>query len=96
LLKRRVLDYVLGVNFSLGPLQFRLHFAKPVGVGALPRDTGTTNGMPSGGQACIRSAPEDQGGCPAVPFGDSAWVTNFSIGVAGFPGFMDRVPKRVH
>jgi hypothetical protein len=77
-----VLHYVLGEHFSLGPLQFRLHFAKPVGIGALPMFTYTTNGMPSGGAVCrLRgTAP-----CPVQPVGDSAWVTNFSIGVAGFP-----------
>jgi hypothetical protein len=32
---RRVLDYVLGVNFGLGPFVFRLHFAKPFDIGAL-------------------------------------------------------------
>ena len=91
LLKRRVLDYVLGVNFSLGPLQFRLHFAKPVGIGAKPRDTFTTNGMPSGGGFCNPNLDANTtGGCPDEPTGDSAWVTNFSIGVAGLPGFFDR------
>jgi len=91
LLKRRVLDYVLGVNFSLGPLQFRLHFAKPVGVGARPVDTFTTNGMPSGGSFCNPNLAEGaMGACPLEPTGDSAWVTNFSIGVAGLPGFFDR------
>jgi len=94
-LKRRVLDYVLGVNFSLGPLQFRLHFAKPVGIGALPRDTLTTNGMPSGGSFCNPLLAESAGGCPAEPKGDSAWVTNFSIGVAGLPGFFDRARPQV-
>ncbi|HVE85434.1 MAG TPA: hypothetical protein VND93_21420, partial [Myxococcales bacterium] len=92
LLKRRVLDYVLGVNFSLGPLQFRLHFAKPVGIGARPADTFTTNGMPSGGDFCNPNLSADSPfACPAgEPKGDSAWVTNFSIGVAGLPGFFDR------
>jgi hypothetical protein len=87
LLHRRVLDYVLGVNFALGPLLFRLHFAKPVGIGARPAFTLTTNGMPSGGRPCAPSAPPDVGGCPAEPVGDSEWVTNFSIGLVGFPGF---------
>lgn len=31
---RRILDFVLGVNFGLGPLVLRLHFAKPIDVGA--------------------------------------------------------------
>ncbi len=31
---RRVLDGVFGFNFGLGPLVFRLHFAKNVGIGA--------------------------------------------------------------
>jgi len=97
LLKKRVLDYVLGVNFSLGPLQFRLHFAKPVGVGAMPKDTLTTNGMPSGGLFCSpRLGVEDPNGCPAEPTkDDSAWVTNFSIGVAGLPGFFDKARPAV-
>lgn len=87
LLHRRVLDYVLGVNFALGPLLFRLHFAKPVGIGAQPEHTFTTTGMPSGGRPCLPTAPIDAGGCPAEPLGDSEWVTNFSIGLVGFPGF---------
>jgi hypothetical protein len=53
-----VLNWVVGVNFALGPLLFRLHFAKPVNIGALA-------GTPYGGE----------------------WVTNFSIGIAGFGGF---------
>lgn len=97
LFKKRVLDYVLGVNFSLGPLQFRLHFAKPVNVGALPRDTFTTNGMPSGGAFCNpRLAVDDPNGCPDTPTKvDSTWVTNFSIGVAGLPGFFDKARPAV-
>ncbi|HEY8211980.1 MAG TPA: tolB protein precursor protein [Myxococcaceae bacterium] len=90
ILKKRVLDYVLGVNFSLGPLQFRLHFAKPVGIGAKPSDTFTTNGMPSGGLFCNPRLSAEAGGCPDEVKLDSAWVTNFSIGVAGLPGFFDR------
>lgn len=36
---KRVLDMVLGVNFGFGPLAFRLHFAKPLNIGApLPND----------------------------------------------------------
>lgn len=30
---KRVLDFVLGFNFGLGPLVFRLHFAKPINTG---------------------------------------------------------------
>jgi outer membrane protein assembly factor BamA len=54
---KRVLNYVFGVNFALGPLLFRLHFARPLNIGA-------TAGTPYGGE----------------------WVTNFSIGIAGFGG----------
>lgn len=61
---RRVLDYVFGVNFGLGPLIIRLHFAKPVDVGL-----------------------RDASGNPVYPNGNGDWVTNFSIGLAGFPGF---------
>lgn len=32
--ERRVFDAVLGLNFLLGPFLFRLHFAKPIDVGA--------------------------------------------------------------
>jgi hypothetical protein len=95
LLKKRVLDYALGVNFSLGPLQFRLHFAKPVGIGAKPSDTFTTNGMPSGGLFCNPNLAPDAGGCPTEVKADSAWVTNFSIGVAGLPGFFDKARPAV-
>lgn len=36
---KRVFDFVLGFNLGLGPLVFRLHFAKPIDVGAkLPND----------------------------------------------------------
>jgi hypothetical protein len=31
---RRVLDFVVGFNVSLGPLLMRLHFARPVDIGA--------------------------------------------------------------
>ncbi len=31
---RRTLDFVLGLNLSLGPLLMRLHFARPVDIGA--------------------------------------------------------------
>lgn len=31
---RRVLDFVLGANIALGPLVLRLHFARPVDIGA--------------------------------------------------------------
>jgi hypothetical protein len=55
---RRTLDWVLGVNIALGPLLMRLHFARPVDIGA---------GKP-----------------------DPGWVTNFSIGLAGLPGFFDQ------
>lgn len=55
---RRLLDAVLGVNFGLGPLIFRLHFARPI-------DTGNT-------LAGVRY---------------NEWVTNFSLGVVGLPGF---------
>ncbi len=54
---KRVLDLVVGFNFGLGPLLFRLHFAKPMDIGA-------PVGTPYGGD----------------------WVTNFSIGLAGFGG----------
>ncbi|MGM0576709.1 MAG: tolB protein precursor protein [Myxococcota bacterium] len=33
--RRRVLDFALGLNFGLGPLIFRLHFAKPIDVNAV-------------------------------------------------------------
>lgn len=33
LFDRRVMDFVLGFNFGLGPLVFRLHFAKPIYLG---------------------------------------------------------------
>jgi hypothetical protein len=55
---RRTLDWVLGFNIALGPLLMRLHFARPVDIGA---------GKP-----------------------DPGWVTNFSIGLAGLPGFFDQ------
>ncbi len=55
---RRTLDWVLGFNVALGPLLMRLHFARPVDIGA---------GKP-----------------------DPGWVTNFSIGLAGLPGFFDQ------
>jgi hypothetical protein len=56
--ERRTLDWVLGFNIALGPLLMRLHFARPVDIGA---------GKP-----------------------DEGWVTNFSIGLAGLPGFFDQ------
>jgi Tol biopolymer transport system component len=31
---KRVLDFVLGFNLGLGPLVFRLHFAKPINIGS--------------------------------------------------------------
>jgi hypothetical protein len=31
---RRTLDFALGFNLSLGPLLMRLHFARPVDIGA--------------------------------------------------------------
>lgn len=40
---RRVLDYVLGVNFGLGPFVFRLHFAKPFDIGAPVPNNGDWN-----------------------------------------------------
>jgi hypothetical protein len=55
---KRTLDWVLGFNIALGPLLMRLHFARPVDIGA---------GKP-----------------------DPGWVTNFSIGLAGLPGFFDQ------
>jgi hypothetical protein len=58
--ERRTLDWVLGFNISLGPLLMRLHFARPVDIGA-------------------------EAGKP-----DQGWVTNFSIGLAGLPGFFDQ------
>ncbi|MDF1563161.1 MAG: tolB protein precursor protein [Deltaproteobacteria bacterium] len=47
---KRVLDVVLGVNFGFGPLVFRLHFAKPVDVGANPTLVGVERGLPNNGQ----------------------------------------------
>ncbi len=47
---KRVLDVVLGVNFGFGPLVFRLHFAKPVDIGADPRLSGISRGLPNNGQ----------------------------------------------
>lgn len=40
ILDRRVFDFVLGVNFILGPLVLRVHFAKPIDVSAatIPND----------------------------------------------------------
>ena len=32
---RRVLDLALGVNFGIGPLVLRLHYAKPFDIGAI-------------------------------------------------------------
>jgi hypothetical protein len=40
LFDKRVLDFALGFNFGLGPLVFRLHFAKPVNIGALVPNEG--------------------------------------------------------
>lgn len=37
---RRVLNAALGVNFGLGPLVFRLHFAKPFDIGATVPNNG--------------------------------------------------------
>jgi hypothetical protein len=54
---RRTLNWVLGLNIALGPMLMRLHFARPVDIGA---------GKP-----------------------DPGWVTNFSFGLAGMPGFFD-------
>ncbi len=54
----RVLNFAVGSNFGVGPLLFRLHFAKNIGIGA-----------PAG-----------------LPVAPSEWVTNFSIGIAGFGG----------
>lgn len=65
-LDRRVFDVVLGVNFALGPLIFRLHFARPIDIGG---DLG----------------PED-----GVAY--NTWVTNFSLGVLGLPGFGMKKP----
>jgi hypothetical protein len=42
-LDHRVLAGVLGVNFALGPFILRLHFAKPIGIGA-PEGLPTRNG----------------------------------------------------
>jgi hypothetical protein len=64
ILQRRVLDYVFGANFYLGPLIFRLHFAHPIDIGL-----------------------KDGEGRPLYPSGHSGWVTNFSLGIAGVPGF---------
>ena len=46
---KRVLDFVLGVNFGFGPLVFRLHFAKPVDTGAKPVVAGQSLGLPNNG-----------------------------------------------
>ncbi len=37
---KRVLDFVLGANFVIGPIVLRLHFAKPVDTGARPERAG--------------------------------------------------------
>ena len=42
---KRVLDFVLGFNLGLGPLVFRLHFAKPIDTGHGP---GVPFGTPNG------------------------------------------------
>jgi len=42
---KRVLDFVLGFNLGLGPLVFRLHFAKPIDTGHGP---GVAFGTPNG------------------------------------------------
>jgi hypothetical protein len=31
---KRILDFAIGANFALGPILFRLHFAKPFDIGA--------------------------------------------------------------
>ncbi|MFO0725092.1 MAG: BamA/TamA family outer membrane protein [Myxococcota bacterium] len=42
LFDRRVMDFVLGFNFGLGPLVFRLHFAKPIYLGVpYPNEDGS-------------------------------------------------------
>jgi hypothetical protein len=53
----RVLDFVAGFNFGVGPLVLRLQFARPIDIGA-------------------------PAGTPAP-----GWVTNFTMGVLGMPGF---------
>jgi hypothetical protein len=63
----RTLDLVAGFNIGLGPLLMRLHFARPIDIGARPEDFDAPNGKP-----------------------DPGWVTNFSIGIAGLNGFLDR------
>jgi hypothetical protein len=40
---RRVLDFATGFNFGLGPLLFRLHFAKPFDIGAPVPNEGRWN-----------------------------------------------------
>lgn len=47
--EKRVFDVALGVNFLLGPLVFRVHFAKPIDTGANPRAAGIDRGLPNGG-----------------------------------------------
>lgn len=59
----RVVNAALGVNFGLGPLIFRLHFARPFDVGA------------------ERGLPVEREG---------QWVTNFSLGLAGYGAFFDQ------
>ena len=62
LFDKRVLNAVLGVNFGLGPLMLRLHFARPFDIRA-------------------------PAGLPIIEELDGKWRTNFSIGIAGMPGF---------
>jgi hypothetical protein len=67
---KRVLNGVLGVNLAMGPLQFRLHFARNIGIGApaglpVPKDEWVTNfsiglaglGGLFGGPASVGSHP---------------------------------------
>ena len=46
---KRVLDLVVGANLAMGPLVFRLHFAKPVDIGGDPRAVGVSRDLPNQG-----------------------------------------------